>query len=219
MNIEIDKEFASKVKRFFKIEDGKRRRKRLSWLSKKNINKSYYILLVFMIGLASLSTYTNIRRNKLESILESDVAPVFSNEEKNVTSNENKVEKIIKKFPNSMSPPVKKDNIKSCAYNDGITKIQVSPDEKILSVADGGVVENIYLDYCYGYTVVVKYSDNIKCKYSNLSDDIYVTFNQTLKKGDVIGRSISYSLMDESYIYFSAYYDNEPVNINSLMGI
>ncbi len=219
MNIEINKEVLDKIKSKLGARRKGIKRRAKSAFNKNSINKSYYILLVFMVGLASVSIYTNLRNDNSDTLDEKDVAPVFSNKDADLSDKEAKNINIDKEFTSNIGPPINSGKISSCEYNDGITKIETVGDEQVVSVADGGIVENIYLDYSYGYTVVVRYSDNIKCKYSNLNSNIYVTFNQKLKKGDVIGRSVEYSLMDESYVYFSAYYNNEPININNLMGI
>ncbi len=218
MNIEIDKEALDKIKKGLRIKENKKRRNIKSF-SLNKINRSYYVLLVFMIGLASLSIYTKSEKSRINSVLEENVAPALSNNYTLDQSGEASLQGFEKEMPKEISSPLDKSKIKSAEYNDGIIKIETIGDEKVLNIADGGVVENIYLDYSYGYTVVISYSDNIKCKYYNLNSDIYVTFNQNLKKGDIIGRSVEYSLMDESYIYLSVYYKNEAIDIRSVIGI
>lgn len=217
MNVEIDKEALSKIKKCLHIKEGRRKTK--NQFNIKKINKSYYVLLIFMIGLASLKIYTSSEKTKLDSVLEDDVTPAFSSNYIADQGIENNLEQFKKQIKGTIIPPILKENISSSEYNDGVIKIKTIGDEKVVNMADGGIVENIYLDYSYGYTVVISYTDDIKVKYYNLNSDVYVTFNQKLNKGDVIGRSVEYSLMDDSYIYLSVFYKNNAIDIRSLAGM
>ena len=179
----------------------------------KKINKSYYVLLFFMIGLSVVSLTTNIKNNQ-EVFLEDDVSPVFSNAENNEVKEEIVLPEGVKEL---CKFPITKKQIVSFKFSEGLNMLEVNANEKIYSMLDG-IVENIYLDYCYGYTIVVN-SGDYKVKYSNVDPNFIVEFGQKVKAGEIIGESIEYSLMDTSYIYVNFYYKDKLFNINDILRI
>ncbi len=78
-----------------------------------------------------------------------------------------------------------------------------------------GIVEDVYYDENYGYTVVIKHNDMIKTYYSNLSSDISVTKGTEIQKGafiGTVGESAMSELMDEEHLHFAMKENEKHIN-------
>ena len=206
MKVEFNSNFVDKVKKQLAKEGDLSRRRNFK---KKNINKSYFILLGFMVLLIGANVSRNINNEKVDE----SAAPVFSN-----TSEK---EDIIKESEKrsldvlSFELPVSKEKILSYNFANGILNMQVEKNEEIYSMTDGSV-ENTYLDYSYGYTVVIKGNDNTIFKYSNLDSNIPVKIGENIVRGQTIGKTLDYALLNASYLYISVLKSGENINITEL---
>ena len=210
MKIEFNSDFVNNVKKQFSKEkvEGRRRNR----FKKRNINKSYYVLLIVMV----LFFGANLIRKSNTTAIDESAAPVFSNLETSKETND--VKDTISKIYSNFSLPVDSNSILSYNYASGIINMKVKKNENVYSMTSG-VVDNVFLDYSYGYSVVIKYSDDITCKYSNLDSDAMVKIGDKVDAGTIIGKTLDYSLLDASYLYISVYYKNEAVDITKYLNI
>ncbi|MBR1883453.1 MAG: M23 family metallopeptidase [Clostridia bacterium] len=210
MKIEFNSDFVNNVKKQFSKEkvEGRRRNR----FKKRNINKSYYVLLIVMV----LFFGANLSRKSNTTAIDESAAPVFSNLETSKETND--VKDTISKIYSNFSLPVDSNSILSYNYASGIINMKVKKNENVYSMTSG-VVDNVFLDYSYGYSVVIKYSDDITCKYSNLDSDAMVKIGDKVDAGTIIGKTLDYSLLDASYLYISVYYKNEAVDITKYLNI
>ena len=212
MDIKINSKVVEKVKDkiySLKSKDSnvltKRRRKINS------LNKSYFAIFFLMIGIMSMGIIKNNGENKE---LKENVAPVFSNNEKEEPFNNIDTSNLDL----DITIPVNKEDVISYQPLTKMVQICLKKGSKVLSMTDG-VVENVFLDYAYGYSIVVSYNEDIKCKYSNLDEKTVIKIGDIVKKGDVLGKTLDYSLLDSSYIYISIYDKNEAVDITKYINI
>lgn len=78
-----------------------------------------------------------------------------------------------------------------------------------------GVVDDVYYDENYGYTVIIKHNEMIKTYYSNLSPDICVLKGNEIDKGTYIGTvgdSAMSEIMDEPHLHFAMKENNIYIN-------
>lgn len=88
-----------------------------------------------------------------------------------------------------------------------------------VQAANAGKVEKIFEDAMMGWTVEIKHSDGVTTRYCNLSPEINVKLNQTVKLGATIG-GIGESAIAESaiqsHLHFEAIKDEKPINPKDL---
>ncbi len=103
--------------------------------------------------------------------------------------------------------------------HDGID-IYGSLNEKV-KASEKGIVERVYEDPFYGYSVIIDHQNGIKTIYRNLDSDIKVKEKQEVDKGYVIGEvgnTSSGECKDEPHIHFEVVKNGEIVN-PSVIGI
>lgn len=94
------------------------------------------------------------------------------------------------------------------------TDIAVPIDTKVYS-CEKGVIEDVYIDENFGYTVVIKHNDIVKSYYSNLSSDIGVLKGNEIQKGELVGTvgdSAMSEILDESHLHFAMKENEEYIN-------
>ena len=99
--------------------------------------------------------------------------------------------------------------------HDGID-ILSNVGEKV-KASEKGIIERIYEDSFYGYSVIIDHQNGIKTIYRNLNSDINVKEKQEIKKGEIIG-SIGDTAIgeskDEYHLHFEVVKNGEIVNPN-----
>lgn len=103
--------------------------------------------------------------------------------------------------------------------HDGIDILGSIGEEVIAS--EKGVVERIYEDSFYGYSVIIDHKNGIKTIYRNLDSNIVIKEKQEVQKGETIGKIGDTSIgecKDESHIHFEVVKNGEIVNPN-IIGI
>lgn len=206
MKVEFNSNFINKVKKQLKNDEEISRRRSFR---KRRISRNYFVLLGLMVLLIGANLSRNLKSDKIEE----SAAPVFSSIDDK--QEESKKESNVKNNILDFSLPVSKEKILSYNYANGILNLQVEKNEDVFSMTDG-VVENTYLDYSYGYTVVIKMNNNTICKYSNLDSNIKINIGDSIKKGDTIGKTLDYSLLNASYLYLSVIQNGENINFVEL---
>ena len=103
--------------------------------------------------------------------------------------------------------------------HDGIDIYAILGEEVVSS--EKGIVERIYEDSFYGYSVIIDHQNGIKTIYRNLSKEISIKENEQVKKGQVIAKVGETSIgecKDEPHIHFEVVKNGEIVN-PSIIGI
>lgn len=82
-----------------------------------------------------------------------------------------------------------------------------------------GIVEKVYDDSFYGKTIVIDHGQGYKSSYSNLDKDVFVSANQSITKGKVIGKISNTSIgeiKDEPHLHFMLFKDSNVVDPTSI---
>jgi len=90
-----------------------------------------------------------------------------------------------------------------------------------VKASEKGVVERVYEDNLYGYSVIINHQNGIKTIYRNLDNEILVKEKEELEKGTVIGRignTANSECKDESHLHFEVIQNSQIVN-PSIIGI
>ena len=96
------------------------------------------------------------------------------------------------------------------SYHKGLD-IAENQGEDIIASFDGEVIFAGYNDGGYGNLVIVQHSDDMKTYYAHLSE-IYVSPNQEVKKGEIIGAVGSTGYSTGPHLHFELRIDDAPVN-------
>ena len=99
---------------------------------------------------------------------------------------------------------------RSNSYHKGLD-IAENLGEEIISSFEGKVIFAGYNDGGYGNLVIVQHSDDMKTYYAHLNE-IYVSPNQTVKKGEVIGTVGSTGYSTGPHLHFELRINETPVN-------
>ncbi len=198
---------------------------------KKKRGKWYYIMLA--VTLLTVGAVALLTRNTAEKILNhniemSEAALESSTSEKNseplikVITDEKKITPLVKEPSVSEKKlefvkPLDGEVIKGHSNTElvysktlGDWRIHKGVDiaspigTDVLSSEDG-VVDAVYLDDRLGYTVIIKHQNDIRTKYSNLSEEIAVSAGQSVKKGDIIGMvgdTSEFEIADASHLHY-----------------
>lgn len=78
-----------------------------------------------------------------------------------------------------------------------------------------GVIEDVYYDSLYGYTVVIGHTGGTQTVYSNLEGDVTVAPGQTVSEGELIGYAGSTAAAESSedgHVHFSMKRDGKYIN-------
>ncbi|MCX8073992.1 MAG: M23 family metallopeptidase [Clostridia bacterium] len=90
--------------------------------------------------------------------------------------------------------------------------------ESVKSI-ERGLVEKVYEDSFYGFTIIIDHGQGYRSIYSNLDKEVLVKAKQNIKKGQSIGKVGNSSIgeiKDEPHIHFQLYKDSklvDPTNI------
>lgn len=90
-----------------------------------------------------------------------------------------------------------------------------------VKASEDGIVERVYEDSLYGYSVIIDHQNGIKTIYRNLDNEIFVKENDKVKKGSVVGRvgnTANSECKDESHLHFEVVQNSQIVN-PSIIGI
>lgn len=90
-----------------------------------------------------------------------------------------------------------------------------------VKASEKGVVERVYEDTLYGYSVIIDHENGIKTIYRNLDNEILVKEKDEVEKGKVIGRvgnTANSECKDDSHLHFEVVQNTEIVN-PSIIGI
>ena len=153
--------------------------------------------------------------------------------EKKETKNKKKKQKIKKKKikPLSFSKPIDGEIIKIYSIDKVIYSktlelwkthdgIDIKADKgTVVKSIEKGIVEKIYNDSFYGYTIVIDHGQGYKSSYSNLSEDVLVKAKQTINKGTklgYIGDTAIGEIKDEPHLHFMLFLNNENVDPTSI---
>lgn len=85
--------------------------------------------------------------------------------------------------------------------------------------SEKGIVERVYEDSFYGYSVIIDHQNGIKTIYRNLAEEILVKEKQEINKGQIIGKignTASGECKDEVHIHFEVIKNGEIVNPNTI---
>ena len=96
------------------------------------------------------------------------------------------------------------------SYHKGLD-IAKNLGEDIIASFDGKVIFAGYNDGGYGNLVIVQHSDDMKTYYAHLSE-IYVSPNQEVKKGEIIGAVGSTGYSTGPHLHFELRINDAPVN-------
>lgn len=99
---------------------------------------------------------------------------------------------------------------RSNSYHKGLD-IAENLGEEIISSFEGKVIFAGYNDGGYGNLVIVQHSDDMKTYYAHLNE-IYVSPNQTVKKGEIIGTVGSTGYSTGPHLHFELRINETPVN-------
>lgn len=84
-----------------------------------------------------------------------------------------------------------------------------------VKAAADGTVEAVYNDDFFGQTVTVRHSGGYVSHYANLAEEVLVSVGQTVKAGDLLGRTGQTALMEigeEPHLHFAVYRNNVSVD-------
>ncbi len=90
-----------------------------------------------------------------------------------------------------------------------------------VKACEKGMIERIYEDSFYGYSVIIDHGNGIKTIYRNLDSNVLAKENDNVNKGEVIGKvgnTASGESKDESHLHFEVVQNSEIVN-PSIIGI
>ena len=96
------------------------------------------------------------------------------------------------------------------SYHKGLD-IAENLGEDIIASFEGKVIYAGYNDGGYGNLVIVQHSDDMKTYYAHLSE-IYVSLNQEVKKGEIIGAVGSTGYSTGPHLHFELRINETPVN-------
>ena len=101
--------------------------------------------------------------------------------------------------------------------HDGIDIYGTLGEEVVAS--EKGIVERVYEDSFYGYSVIIDHQNSVKTVYRNLDSNIPVKENQQVEKGKVIGKignTASGECKDKAHIHFEVIKNGEIVSPNTI---
>ena len=90
-----------------------------------------------------------------------------------------------------------------------------------VKASENGIVERVYEDLLYGYSVIINHQNGIKTIYRNLDNEMLVKENDKVQKGNAIGRvgnTANSECKDESHLHFEVVQNSQIVN-PSIIGI
>jgi murein DD-endopeptidase MepM/ murein hydrolase activator NlpD len=90
-----------------------------------------------------------------------------------------------------------------------------------VKAAEAGIVERVYKDSFYGFSVIIDHQNGIKTIYRNLDNEILVKEKESVERGKVIarvGNTASGECKDETHIHFEVVQNCQIVN-PSIIGI
>ena len=97
--------------------------------------------------------------------------------------------------------------------HDGIDIYAALGEDVVAS--EKGIVERVYEDNFYGYSVIIDHQNSVKTVYRNLDSNIPVKEKQEVSKGEMIGKignTASGECKDEPHIHFEVIKNGEIVS-------
>ncbi len=165
----------------------------------------------------------------LEEVLDTIAEPEINipNEEKEVTTVAKEETEKTQEYVFKYEAPVNGSMLKGYFANELVysktmddwrlhqgTDIAVPVDTKVYS-CEKGIIEDVYIDENFGYTVVIKHNDIVKSFYSNLSPEISALKGNEIQKGELVGTvgdSAMSEILDESHLHFAMKENDKYIN-------
>ena len=164
-------------------------------------------------------------------IAEEEQVAVETTSQSVIETNKDALEDEVYVYEYTFIRPVKGDTLKEYSMDkviysktldmwkvhDGID-IYGAIGEDVIS-SEKGIIERVYEDGFYGYSIIIDHQNSVKTIYRNLDENILVKEKEEVTKGQVIGKIGNTAIgecKDEAHIHFEVVKNGEIVNPNTI---